>query len=49
MTAPIPDPKASTPDIPHWAHVGESTFVAGMWFLYQMHRFLGRWPFLLFL
>ena len=47
MTAPIPDPKASTPDIPHWAHVGESTFVAGMWFLYQMHRFLGRWPFLL--
>lgn len=32
---------------PHWAQIGESTFVAGMWLLYQVHRFLGRWPFLL--
>ena len=31
----------------HWAQVGESTFVAGMWFLYGVHRFLGRLPFLL--
>lgn len=31
----------------HWAQMGESTFVAGMWLLYQVHRFLGRWPFLL--
>lgn len=30
----------------HWAQVGESTFVAGMWFLYGVHRFLGRLPFL---
>lgn len=31
----------------HWAQMGESSFVAGMWLLYQIHRFLGRWPFLL--
>lgn len=31
----------------HWASLGESTFVAGMWLLYQVHRCLGRWPFLL--
>ena len=30
----------------HWAEMGESTFVAGMWLLYQVHRCLGRWPFL---
>lgn len=30
----------------HWAHVGESTFVAGMWFLYGVHRLMGRLPFL---
>ncbi len=33
--------------VSHWAQIGESTFVAGMWLLYQVHRFLGRWPFLL--
>ena len=31
----------------HWAQIGESTFVAGMWLLYHVHRLLGRWPFLL--
>lgn len=30
----------------HWAQMGESTFVGGMWLLYQVHRLLGRWPFL---
>lgn len=33
----------------HWAEIGESTFVAGMWFLATVHRVLGRVPFLLFL
>lgn len=31
----------------HWAQIGESTFVFGMWWLYHLHRVLGRWPFLL--
>ena len=31
----------------HWAQISESTFVAGMWLLYHLHRLLGRWPFLL--
>lgn len=30
---------------PHWAEIGESTFVAGIWLLYWVHRLLGRWPF----
>ncbi|QSQ16371.1 LpxL/LpxP family acyltransferase [Myxococcus landrumensis] len=30
---------------PHWAQMGESTFVLGIWLLYWVHRFLGRWPF----
>ncbi|QNP49327.1 LpxL/LpxP family acyltransferase [Diaphorobacter aerolatus] len=30
----------------HWAQIGESTFVAGMWLLFHVHRVLGRWPFL---
>jgi predicted LPLAT superfamily acyltransferase len=29
----------------HWARLGERTFVAGTWFLYGVHRWLGRWPF----
>ena len=29
----------------HWAGLGESTFVGGTWFLYGVHRWLGRWPF----
>lgn len=29
----------------HWASMGESTFVAGVWFLYGVHRFFGRLPF----
>ena len=31
----------------HWAAIGESTFAAGMWFLYAVYRALGRLPFLL--
>jgi predicted LPLAT superfamily acyltransferase len=27
---------------PHWAELGESTFVAGIWFFYGVHRLLGR-------
>jgi predicted LPLAT superfamily acyltransferase len=30
----------------HWSQIGESTFVAGMWFLVWVHRVLGRVPFL---
>jgi predicted LPLAT superfamily acyltransferase len=30
---------------PHWAEIGESTFVAGMWFLYWVHKLFGRLPF----
>jgi predicted LPLAT superfamily acyltransferase len=29
----------------HWAEMGETTFVAGIWLLYWIHRLLGRWPF----
>lgn len=29
----------------HWAQMGESTFVLGIWLLYWIHRVLGRWPF----
>lgn len=29
----------------HWAEIGESTFVLGIWLLYWVHRVLGRWPF----
>lgn len=39
----------------HWAQIGESTFVAGMWFFYGLHRVVGRrilrvllWPVVLF-
>lgn len=41
-----PQAHCSTPPT-HWAQIGESTFVAGMWLLYHLHRLLGRWPFLL--
>ncbi len=33
----------------HWADLGESTFVAGIWFLYGVYRVFGRFPFRLFL
>lgn len=29
----------------HWAQIGESTFAGGLWLLYQVHRWLGRWPY----
>lgn len=35
--------------VSHWAQIEEATFVAGMWLLYRIHRWLGRYPFLLFL
>ena len=41
------DKLASSPATTHWAQIGESTFVAGMWLLFHVHRVLGRWPFLL--
>ena len=31
----------------HWANLGESTFVGGIWFLYGVYRLFGRVPFLL--
>lgn len=33
----------------HWASVGESGAVLGMWFLYWVNRLFGRWPFRAFL
>ncbi|MBE0474875.1 acyltransferase [Rhodoferax sp.] len=30
----------------HWAQIGESTFVTGIWLLYGVHRLFGRVPFL---
>ena len=30
---------------PHWAELGETTSVAGIWFLYGLYRVFGRWPF----
>ncbi|MFO1340716.1 MAG: acyltransferase [Burkholderiaceae bacterium] len=33
------------PQATHWASIGESTFGAGLWLLYQVHRWLGRWPY----
>lgn len=32
---------------PHWAQMGESTFVFGIWLLFWVHRLFGRWPFLI--
>lgn len=29
----------------HWADMGETTSVAGIWLLYWVHRLFGRWPF----
>jgi len=33
----------------HWADIGESTFVGGIWFLYGIFRVFGRLPFRFFL
>lgn len=33
----------------HWAEMGESTFAAGLWLLYGVHRLFGRFPLRLFL
>ncbi len=38
---------APTPAGPHWASIGESTFVLGIRVLWAIHRLLGRLPFLL--
>ena len=37
-------PTAQSPAA-HWATIGESTCSAGLWLLYQLHHWLGRWPF----
>ena len=37
----------SSPRPRHWARIGESTCVSGIWTLYWVHRLLGRWIFLL--
>lgn len=29
----------------HWAEIGESSFILGVFMLYQVYRFFGRWPF----
>lgn len=36
---------SATPPVRHWATMGESTFVAGVWLLYAVHRLTGRWGF----
>ena len=46
-TVPPEPPASAKATSTHWAQIGESTFVAGMWLLYHLHRLLGRWPFLL--
>lgn len=40
-------PHSAHPKAAHWAGMAESTFVGGMWLLFHIHRFLGRWPFML--
>ena len=35
----------SAPRETHWANVAEGGFAAGMWLLYLIQRYLGRWPF----
>jgi predicted LPLAT superfamily acyltransferase len=30
--------------VPHWAELGESTFVTGIWLLWAVYRIAGRWP-----
>lgn len=47
MSVTPPSAAPSSPPGPtHWAQMGESTFVVGMWLLFHVHRWLGRWPFL---
>ncbi len=41
MSAPV----APTQTARHWASIGESTFVGGIWLLGWVHRVLGRLPF----
>lgn len=36
---------AGSTDSKHWASMGESTFVFGIWLLFWLHHFLTRWPF----
>ena len=40
-----PDAAPSQLRTTHWANVSEAGFAAGMWALYFIQRFLGRWPF----
>jgi predicted LPLAT superfamily acyltransferase len=36
---------SAVPQVPHWAGIGESTFVTGIRMLCAIERWLGRWPF----
>lgn len=38
------DPRAT-----HWAQLGETTFVVGIWLLFWLHRLTGRWVFRAFM
>ncbi len=40
MSSAKPAPRAL-----HWAAMGETTFAAGIWLLYAVHRLTGRWLF----
>lgn len=35
----------SSASAPHWAAIGETTFVAGIRLLCAVERWFGRWPF----
>ena len=43
--APVKDPSGSHGADKHWANMGESTFVFGIWLLFWLHHCFGRWPF----
>lgn len=47
MSGSVPGqpPQPAAAHASHWAQIGESTCVAGIWLLYHLHRLLGRWPF----
>lgn len=40
-----PAAKAAASASRHWANMGESTCVFGIWLLFWLHHLLGRWPF----
>ena len=46
MSGPVASKAARAP---HWASMGETSFVAGIWLLYAVHRLTGRWLFRVFM